>query len=125
VVDVRPEHEELLRRLALNDEASAEATVGALLHDGSATHLDARTFALVRVAALIAAESAQASHSLAVDAALAAGASDDLGDTVDYAAVSEAIARVVSSERYHLIERLATRIGEVCSASSPRFRHRN
>ena len=32
----------------------------------------------------------------------AAGASDDLDDTVDYAAVSEAIARVVSSERYQL-----------------------
>ena len=47
-----------------------------------------------------------------------AGASDDLDDTVDYAAVSEAIARVVSSERYHLLERLATRIGEVCCADT-------
>lgn len=45
-----------------------------------------------------------------------AGATDDLGDTVDYGAVSEAISRVVSSERYHLLERLATRIGEVCRA---------
>jgi dihydroneopterin aldolase len=43
-----------------------------------------------------------------------AGTSDDLEDTVDYAAVSEAISRVVKSERYHLLERLATRIGEVC-----------
>ncbi len=43
-----------------------------------------------------------------------AGSTDDLEDTVDYAAVSEAIARVVSSERHQLIERLATRIGEVC-----------
>jgi dihydroneopterin aldolase len=47
-----------------------------------------------------------------------AGSSDDLDDTVDYAAVSEAIARVVSSERYQLLERLATRIGEVCCADS-------
>jgi dihydroneopterin aldolase len=46
----------------------------------------------------------------------AAGASDDLEDTVDYAAVAEAITRVVSSERYQLLERLATRIGEVCCA---------
>jgi dihydroneopterin aldolase len=43
-----------------------------------------------------------------------AGASDALSDTVDYSAVSEAISRVVTSERYQLLERLATRIGEVC-----------
>jgi dihydroneopterin aldolase/2-amino-4-hydroxy-6-hydroxymethyldihydropteridine diphosphokinase len=52
---------------------------------------------------------------LQVDLA-AAGESDSLDDTVDYAAVSEAIARVVASERYHLLERLATRIAEVCCA---------
>ena len=45
----------------------------------------------------------------------AAGESDALDDTVDYAAVAEAVSRVVSSERYQLLERLATRIGEVCS----------
>ncbi len=45
---------------------------------------------------------------------LAAGQSDDLEDTVDYAAVSEAVSRVVKNERYQLLERLATRIGEVC-----------
>jgi len=45
-----------------------------------------------------------------------AGASDDLEDTVDYSAVSEAISRVVKSESYYLLERLATRIGEVCRA---------
>jgi dihydroneopterin aldolase len=43
-----------------------------------------------------------------------AGVSDALEDTVDYSAVSEAISRVVKSERYQLLERLATRIGEVC-----------
>jgi dihydroneopterin aldolase len=47
-----------------------------------------------------------------------AGDSDDLVDTVDYAAVSEAITRVVSSERYQLLERLATRIAEVCRADT-------
>lgn len=44
----------------------------------------------------------------------AAGDSDDLDDTVDYAAVSEAVSRVVKNERYQLLERLATRIAEVC-----------
>jgi dihydroneopterin aldolase len=47
------------------------------------------------------------------------GVSDALDDTVDYSAVAEAISRVVKSERYQLLERLAARIAEVC-ASDPR-----
>jgi len=45
----------------------------------------------------------------------AAGETDALDDTVDYSAVAEAVSRVVASERYHLLERLAGRIAEVCS----------
>jgi dihydroneopterin aldolase len=44
----------------------------------------------------------------------AAGASDALADTVDYGALSADLAAVVSGERYDLIERLATRLTEVC-----------
>ena len=55
---------------------------------------------------------------LLVDLA-AAGDSDALDDTVDYGAVCEAVSRVISSERYRLLERLATRIVEVCR-SDPR-----
>ena len=47
------------------------------------------------------------------------GATDALDDTVDYSAVSEAVSRVVKSEQYHLLERLAARIAEVCT-SDPR-----
>lgn len=47
-----------------------------------------------------------------------AGDTDDLDDTVDYGAVCEAVARVVSSEQYRLLERLATRITEVCRSDS-------
>jgi dihydroneopterin aldolase len=43
-----------------------------------------------------------------------AGESDALEHTVDYSAVAEAVSRVVRSERYQLLERLATRIAEVC-----------
>jgi len=43
-----------------------------------------------------------------------AGASDALDDTVDYGAVCEAVNRIVTSEHYQLLERLATRIAEVC-----------
>ena len=45
-----------------------------------------------------------------------AGESDALEHTVDYAAVAESVSRVVRSERYQLLERLATRIAEVCCA---------
>ena len=52
----------------------------------------------------------------------AAGESDDLDDTVDYSAVCEAVSRVVRNERYQLLERLATRIAEVCSVRRPGHR---
>jgi dihydroneopterin aldolase len=45
-----------------------------------------------------------------------AGESDDLEDTVDYSGVCDAVTRVVSSEQYRLLERLAARIAEVCRA---------
>jgi len=45
-----------------------------------------------------------------------AGASDALADTVDYGALSGELAAVVTDERYDLIERLATRLTEVCLA---------
>ena len=44
-----------------------------------------------------------------------AGASDDLADTVDYGEVCDAVSRVVSTESYQLLERLAQRIVEVCT----------
>ncbi len=60
-------------------------------------------------------------QSFGVDAELeldlsAAGASDALDDTVDYGALSADLAAVVTDERYDLIERLATRLAEVCLA---------
>lgn len=43
----------------------------------------------------------------------AAGASDELDDTVDYGALAEAAARIVAAERHALLERVAERIAEV------------
>ena len=43
-----------------------------------------------------------------------AGASDDLADTIDYATVIAVAARIVETERFLLLERLATRIAEAC-----------
>lgn len=42
-----------------------------------------------------------------------AGASDALGDTVDYGALAAAVERVVAAEHHQLLERLAQRIAEV------------
>jgi len=50
---------------------------------------------------------------------VAAGASDALADTVDYAAVCDAVTAVIATEHYQLLERLATRIAEICR-SDPR-----
>lgn len=43
-----------------------------------------------------------------------AGQTDSLDDTVDYAAVCDGVRRAVESEHYDLLERLATRLTEVC-----------
>jgi dihydroneopterin aldolase len=45
-----------------------------------------------------------------------AGTSDDLGETVDYGAVCAAVERVVTGERFALLERLAERLAEVVLA---------
>jgi dihydroneopterin aldolase len=42
----------------------------------------------------------------------AAGTSDDLADTIDYAAVAAAVERVLTGERHRLLERLAERMAE-------------
>ncbi len=43
---------------------------------------------------------------------VAAGASDDLADTVDYGALCDLVARVLTQERFVLLERLAERIAQ-------------
>jgi len=47
-----------------------------------------------------------------------AGASDALGDTVDYGALIEAVSRIVSAEHHQLLEKLAARIAEICRADA-------
>ena len=54
---------------------------------------------------------------LDVEADLApAGRSDDLVDTLDYGAIAAAVERVVTTERFTLLERMAARIAEVVLA---------
>jgi dihydroneopterin aldolase len=48
----------------------------------------------------------------------AAGRTDALHDTVDYGALAHAVERVVTGERFHLLERLAERIAEEVRADA-------
>jgi dihydroneopterin aldolase len=52
---------------------------------------------------------------LMVDLAVA-GQSDDLGDTIDYAALVTTVTRVVEKGHHRLLEVLAARIAEACRA---------
>jgi len=73
---VKAEHEDLLRRLALNEEGVLASLLGSGFADDEPVALDAKTIALVRLAGLIALESAPATYQWSVTRALAAGASD-------------------------------------------------
>lgn len=44
---------------------------------------------------------------------IAAGASDDLADTVDYGELCELVERVLTSERFALLERAAERVAQL------------
>ncbi len=65
--------EDLLRRLALNDERS----VASALADHGERELDPKAHALVRLGALVSVGAAPASYRLTVEGAYAAGATDE------------------------------------------------
>ena len=49
----------------------------------------------------------------------AAGRSDDLRDTVNYRAVKKQVLEMVEASSFHLVERLAERVAEICLAPPP------
>jgi len=74
---MRRDDEDLLRRLALNDELAIQTTLGVSVLDVDSSPLGPKACALVRLAALIALESAAVSYQWGVTAAIAAGASEE------------------------------------------------
>jgi 4-carboxymuconolactone decarboxylase len=74
LVDTRLE--EVLRRLALNEDATVESALQMPVSDDEAEVLDAKTVALVRLASLIALQSSPSSYGWGVDAAFGAGATE-------------------------------------------------
>ena len=75
LVDARLE--QLLRRLALNDDATVESALQMPLPDDCAQVLDPKIAALVRLASLIALQSSPSSYGWGVDAAFGTGATED------------------------------------------------
>jgi 4-carboxymuconolactone decarboxylase len=75
--DGMADHEERLRRLALHDQSFVESVLAMDRDDVEASGLDAKTHALVRLAALLAADATPASCHCTVTVALSAGATPD------------------------------------------------
>jgi 4-carboxymuconolactone decarboxylase len=92
------ELEERLRRLGIQDEAVIESLFATRLDNLDASGLDPKTHALVRLGALLALGGAPVSFHASVEAALAAGATNDeiLGALIAVAPLI-GMARVISA----------------------------
>src|SRR3954453_3564556 len=92
------DHEEILRKLAIRDDDYVEWILTDERHSIDASHLDPRTHALVRIAALIASDAAPPSYLWPVQAGLRHGALADVSAGI-LIAVGPAIGsvRVVSA----------------------------
>jgi 4-carboxymuconolactone decarboxylase len=99
-----------LLRLSLGERSSLLAVLADDIDDPTASGLDARTHALVRLGALLALDAAPASYECVVDAALAAGASTEdivgvliaVGPTVGLARLVSAAPRLARSIGYDI-----------------------
>jgi len=92
------EFQERLRSLALSDDRFVESVLGMGQDTVEISHLDAKTHALVRLAALLAVGAAQSSYNEGVERALAAGASaDEIVGLLIAVAPSVGLGRVVSA----------------------------
>lgn len=91
-------YENVLTRLALNDEAFVESMLEQSGVDPGTSALDGRTCALVRLGALLALDAAPASYSSQVAIALGAGSTvEEIVDVLVVVAPSIGVARVVSA----------------------------
>ncbi|MET0513467.1 MAG: carboxymuconolactone decarboxylase family protein [Thermoleophilaceae bacterium] len=92
------DYQETLRRLALSDERFMESELRMGLDTVDISQLDAKTYALVRLAAALALDAAPSTYQSAVEPALAAGASiDEIVGTLIALAPTVGMARVVSA----------------------------
>ena len=105
-----PQCAALLRRLAVSDERTIGSIFGGEITDLDNSELGDKTRALVRLAALIATESAAPSYQWAIGVALAAGVTEDevagvlmsVGPIVGVARVASAAPVLASALGYEL-----------------------
>jgi 4-carboxymuconolactone decarboxylase len=105
--------EDLLRRLALNDEG----VMASALADRDQWGLDSKTHALVRLGALVSLGAASASYRLTVERAYAAGATDEeiigvlaaVGPAVGFARIAAAAPDLALAIGYDVEAALHTR----------------
>jgi len=96
VSSMRPEQVQTLRKLALNETQTTNEVMGGDL--AARSSLDARTLALVRVAALVSIDSDASTFRWAMDLAHAAGVDDtEVFDTLISVAPIVGIARLTSA----------------------------
>ena len=92
------EHEDILRKLALNDESFVESVLGTGRDTVDASRLDPKTHALVRLAASLAIDAAPSSYQSNAERALAAGADlDEIVGTLVAVAPTVGVTRAVSA----------------------------
>lgn len=92
------EYEDRLRGFALNDERFLHSVLGFELENVEASRLDSKTHALVRIGALLAVDAAPSSYQSGVEAAFAAGATEDeVVGTIVAVAPTVGLARIVSA----------------------------
>jgi alkylhydroperoxidase/carboxymuconolactone decarboxylase family protein YurZ len=98
VMSVMIEYQERLRSMALSDDQFVASVLGMGQDTIDASRLDAKTHALVKLAALLAVGAAQSSYNDGVERALAAGASlDEIVGLLIAIAPSVGLGRVVSA----------------------------
>jgi alkylhydroperoxidase/carboxymuconolactone decarboxylase family protein YurZ len=110
------DHEERLRRLALHDQSFIESVLAMDRDDVEASGLDAKTHALVRLAALLSADAAPASCHSTITVALSAGATADevvgvliaLTPVIGLARAVSAVPRIAVSIGYDIDAALET-----------------
>jgi 4-carboxymuconolactone decarboxylase len=92
------DHEDTLRKLAIRDDAFVDSILARECENVSASGLDAKTHALVRVAALIAIDAAPPSYMNTIESGLASGATvDEIVGALVAVMPAIGVARVVSA----------------------------
>ena len=92
------EYQERLRSMALSDDRFVESVLGMGQDTTEISRLDAKTHALVRLAALLAVGAAQSSYNEGAERALASGASmDEIVGLLIAVAPSVGLGRVVAA----------------------------